>query len=370
MKDGMTLQAFATEVQRQAESKKDFKVPTQKMEMIPLPDYRGAVSPEGYAMKYEMVLDSGSRGRFGYPARRLFHQQVSERTRIPWDYYERMQNKQPELFCNSVNTWLHDTDEIRMVRTLDGQARAYLGNVYRPLDNFDLFRAVAPHLVGEKRAGIRIVSANITETRFYIKAFSTRLRSEISVGDIVEAGVSIMNSEVGHGQLAVEPSVLRLTCLNGATINDSALKRRHVGGRSDSPDVEEYYSDQTRSAMDEAFWRQVCDVVDGCFSEVMFRKQVDKLKSATDRRIPKGGASLQEVVEVTKKQFSLSESEGDLILKNLIEGADLSQYGLMNAVTLAAQSGSVSYDRATELEHIGGEILELPQKSWNTMVAA
>jgi hypothetical protein len=371
MREGLSMQAFAAEVQRQANVKRDFRVPTTKMRMVPMQDYNPLKSPEGYPMKCEITLDAGEKGTFGFPARRLFHQQLADRLRVPWDYYERCHNAAPELLCGNVNYWLqHGEPEVRMVRTLDHQARAYLGSKYRPMDNFDLFRAVAPFLMGDKARGIRVMSVMITETRFYIKAFTSLIRGEVTVGDVVEAGVTITNSEVGHGQISVEPSFLRLICLNGATINDSSLKRRHVGGRSDTDGVEEYYSDRTRSAMDDAFWRQVVDVVAGCFDDVMFAKQLDKLKAAADHRIPKGGASLQEIVQEMTKNYSLSNSEGDLILKNLIEGGDLSQYGLMNAITLAAQSEDMGYDRATDLEHIGGQILELPQKAWNDMVSA
>jgi hypothetical protein len=369
MKEGITMQAFAAEVQRQASVKRDFKVPTSKMHMAPMPHYSGLQSPDGTSLKFEISLDAGEKGTFGFPARRLFHQQLADRLRVPWEYYERCHNSAPELLCGNVNYWFqHGEPEVRMVRTLDSQARAYLGSKYRPMDNYDLFVAVAPFLMNAR--GIRVMSVMITETRFYIKAFTERIRGEVQVGDIVEAGVTITNSEVGHGQISVEPSFLRLICLNGATINDAALKRRHVGGRSDSSDVEEYFSDRTKSAIDEAFWRQVVDVVKGSFDEVMFQRQLDKMKVALDHRIPKGGASLQEIVIEVTNNYNLTVSEGDIILKNLIEGGDLSQYGLMNAVTLAAQSEDISYDRSTELEHIGGQILELPQKSWSDMVAA
>lgn len=40
-------------------------------------------------------------------------------------------------------------------------------------------------------------------------------------------------------------------------------------------------------------------------------------------------------------------------------GGDNSRYGLINAVTAASKLAD-SYERATELEHIGGELLALP----------
>lgn len=50
--------------------------------------------------------------------------------------------------------------------------------------------------------------------------------------------------------------------------------------------------------------------------------------------------------------------------KNLIEGKDLTLYGLSNAVTRYSQDVG-NYDRATLLEGIGYEILTMPPKQWS-----
>ena len=54
------------------------------------------------------------------------------------------------------------------------------------------------------------------------------------------------------------------------------------------------------------------------------------------------------------------------MLKHLIQGGDLSAWGLGNAVTRAAQDVA-SYDRATEMESIGGKVIELSPAEWRTM---
>ena len=51
--------------------------------------------------------------------------------------------------------------------------------------------------------------------------------------------------------------------------------------------------------------------------------------------------------------------EKSAILCQLFMDQDLSRYGLVNAVT-ATSKMSQSYERATELERIGGEILSMP----------
>jgi hypothetical protein len=367
MKTGMQLGEFAREVARQATAKRDFKAPSSKLRVRVVDPMNIETSPEGFQMRY--AIEIGDHGAF--PMRRLMHQQVAERTKIRWEYYERMMTEGPELVPLNVNYWFDHQDETRLVRTLDGQARAYLGDKYRPLDNYDLFQAVAPTLMGSQALGMRIESVQITETKFFIKAFSERITAAVKLNDVVQAGVVITNSEVGHSQISIEPAFYRLVCYNGMIRPDSSLKRRHVGrGVGEMEGVEEFFTDATRRADDEAFWRKVVDVVRGSFDEVNFRKFVEKMREAADNQIPKGGASLQEVQEVVQKRYGLTDTEGETILRNLIEGADLSQWGLANAITLAAQDEAVTYERATELERLGGQVIELSQRDWKELVAA
>jgi hypothetical protein len=369
MKQGMTMHDFAAEVQRQANVKRDFKAPSSQLRVAVLDSGAQIVSPEGFRMKFGLGL--GGRVQQVFPMRKLMHQQMAERLKIRWEYYERMMEEGPELIPLNTNYWLTHQDEVRLVRTLDGQARAYLGDKYRPLDNYDLFKAIAPVLMGANAAGMRIESIMITETRFYIKAFSERITAQVKLGDVVQAGVSITNSEVGHSAIAVEPAFYCLACYNGAIRPDSSLKRRHIGrGAGDMEGVEEFFTDATRRADDEAFWRKVVDVVRGSFEEANFQKFVQKMREAADHTIPKGGATLQEIQEVVQSKYGLTDTEGEAILRNLIEGSDLSQYGLANAITRTAQEDDLSYDRATELERLGGTIIELSTSDWKELVAA
>jgi hypothetical protein len=371
MKTGMTLSAFAAEISRQNAAKRDFKAPSSKLEVVTTGT--PVLSPEGFKMQFSLNLE----GKGLFPMRKLFHQQLAERTKIPWNYYERLLD---EIDCGSakddplpynVNYWLEKQNEVRLVRTLDGQARAYLGDKYRPLDNFDLFKAIAPVLMGAQNKGMRIESIQITETRFYVKAFSERITGEVKLNDVVQAGVVITNSEVGHSQISIEPAFYRLVCYNGMIRPDASLKRRHVGrGVGEMENVEEFFSDATRRADDEAFWRKVVDVARGSFEETRFREFIEKMRAAADNAIPKGGASLQEVQEVVQSKYGLTGIESDDILRNLINGGDLSQYGLANAITLTAQDDGVTYERATELERLGGQVIELSQRDWRELVAA
>src|SRR5205807_5509468 len=100
---------------------------------------------------------------------------------------------------------------------------------------------------------------------------------------------------------------------------------------------------------------KVADVVGAAVSETQFNALVAQLREAKEgRRLAKP----KEAMERLGKRLSLTEAEGESVLKHLIEGADLSAYGVLNAVTRASQDSS-SYERATELETMGGQVLAL-----------
>ena len=69
------------------------------------------------------------------------------------------------------------------------------------------------------------------------------------------------------------------------------------------------------------------------------------------------------MIEVTGKTYGLNQGEQDDVLTYLIQGGDLSLYGLSNAITRASQNIE-SYDRATALEAIGWNVATMPATQW------
>ena len=59
--------------------------------------------------------------------------------------------------------------------------------------------------------------------------------------------------------------------------------------------------------------------------------------------------------------FSLSRSTATGVLQHLIEGGDLTLYGLANAVTRYSQDVE-NYDRASKLEEIGYQVMTMSPK--------
>ena len=75
------------------------------------------------------------------------------------------------------------------------------------------------------------------------------------------------------------------------------------------------------------------------------------------------------VVEVTAKRLGLNETEGKSVLRHLIEGGDLSRFGMFNAITRMSADVE-SYDRASELEVIGPQVIELAKDDWKVLAEA
>lgn len=202
--------------------------------------------------------------------------------------------------------------------------------------------------------GYSVESCEVTENRLYLKILNKRLEMEVRKGDIVQAGVMISNSEVGLGAVSVQPLVYRLVCTNGLIINDFGERRNHVGRQAKMAEDFTLYSDETLEAEDKAFMLKLRDTTMAAIEESRFAQVVDKLKEAAG--IPIKG-NVQEVVELTGREFGITQDEQNGIFKYLVEGGDLSLYGLTNAVTRASQDVE-SYDRATTLEGIGWQIMQ------------
>ena len=114
------------------------------------------------------------------------------------------------------------------------------------------------------------------------------------------------------------------------------MKKYHVGrtnGHSDDA-IQALLRDETKALNDQAFWATVQDVVRGTLQEATFQQIVDRWRDATQEHLT--GDPVQ-VVEVTAKRFGLTEPERRSVLQHLVEGGDLSRYGLANALTRASQ---------------------------------
>lgn len=349
MKEGMSLQEFALELQKQNEMKQDYLVDSRSLQM------------EAFAGRpYLHLYDKGMEVVEPLEINQVAHRQIASHLKIPADYYDKMQEEQPELLARNVNTWLSQSSDKRMLRTLGGTARAFLSSRYKRIDNMDIATIAIPILSGIN--GVRIESCQLTDRRMYIKAVNPRLEAEVVPGDIVQAGVIISNSEVGQGSVSIQPLIYRLVCSNGMIVNEAQTKAKHIGRIVSSDENFQIYSEKTIQAEDKAFLLKVQDTVKAAVDETRFSRIVAHMQEA--KKLPMNTADVPEVIRLASRQFNLTKEESAGVLQRLIESNDLNLYGLANAVTRYSQDVE-SYDRATDLEAAGYNILTMPVRQWN-----
>lgn len=349
MRTDLSLKDLAAELQRRAENKSDYVIDTRKVKMED---------------DTKLSFDNGV--RHNLEVNDTAHRQIASRLEIPAKYYDRLRSASPALLATNVNHWLHNDPDTRMIRTLDGKVRAVLSDRYNRIENEEIARAALPALL--EQDGVQIMSSSITETRMYIKAVFTKVQGEVKKGDVVQAGVMISNSEVGMGAVSIKPLIYRLICTNGMVIEDSKFTARHVGGRVlETDDVRGMLTDETLKADDKAIMLKVRDVVRASFDQVRFQRQLELMQGSTGEKLT---GNPVEAVKLLAQKNNLNEFEEGSILRNLIEGADLSRWGVLNAITATAKEEVLSYDRATELEALGGRMLMIPANDWKQLAIA
>jgi len=348
---GKTIQQLAATLQANTEAKKDFVSDTREMNMEPSHN----------------MLDINNVGTF--EVNHIAHQQIANRLGIPKRYYDAMHQEAPGLLSTNVNHWFQNEPARRMVRTMNGTARAFLSDRYRRIDNEQIAASVLPILLGHN-AGFEIMSSEVTDKHLYLQARLPRLEGEAKVGDPVQAGLTIRNSEVGLGSFTIDPMIYTLSCTNGMvsanTIADGRMRKTHLGGQVQAGDDNVVYANDTQAADDKAFMLKIRDAVSQLSDPANFQRIIDNLRTAAESVTVQNPIK---AVEQLGKAFVMPQSELDGVLETFIKAGDYSKYGMINSVTAQANELE-SYDRAFELEIMGGQLLKMPVKQWEKIAIA
>jgi hypothetical protein len=125
----------------------------------------------------------------------------------------------------------------------------------------------------------------------------------------------------------------------------------------------EIYSNEALRADDRAFMLKLRDVVRTAVDEAKFAQVVSRLRASAGVKIT---GDVPDVVELAAKEYGFTQGEQSGVLRHLIEGHDLSLYGLSNAVTRASQEAE-NYDRATAMEEAGWQIITMNPQLWRAL---
>lgn len=353
MRTGISLQDLARKLEENRDSKRDMIVSTSAARVV----------AEGG--KLAMFVP----GEGLFPLQPHPMRQIAQHVDIPAKYAERMRTTNPALLATNVNAWFgFNKPEKRMFRTLRSEGRAFLSNRYQRIENDRIAEVALPALADFP--GIKVVSSEVTDSRLYLQAVLPSLQGEVvtpsnkrRVGDVIQAGVVISNSEVGLGRVDVSELDFRLVCLNGM-VGESLFKRTHVGRKiEDTDDLD--WADDTRRADDDALMLKIRDMVKAALDGARFRARLDKMSALAGTEM----ANPIKAVELLPTLLPITDGEGTSILKSLIAGGDLSAWGLLNAVTAQAHAAD-SYDRSVEFEQLGGRMLNLPAADWKRVLEA
>lgn len=360
MKQGMPIDEFVAEIHRLDQSKQDFVATTDRLQLHQAQEARLGYELSGQA-EDEQVL-------FMNPVKETAHEQIGARLGIPRSYYTRCDREAPDLLLDNVNYWFRQKNDRRLIRILDGKVRAFLSDRYARIDHVDVLRAIEQplvHLQGE--CGARVESCQVTDAKMYVKIVVPGIEEAVDVGDVVQAGFVISNSEIGAGAFTVQQMVYRLVCKNGM-VRGQSLRKTHLGGRISDDGDASIWSDDTRRSEDNTTLLAARDVVRAATDMTRFQAVVARMREVG--HMPDATNSIS-TVERLGKTYGLSDVEQGLVLNCFVANAPrdgLGLYGLLNAVTEASQSIE-DYERATDLEELGGNLLDLTSEQWSALRA-
>lgn len=370
MKKGLSLVELAQKIDADSKAKKDLIVPTQQLTLVE--EVHHVVS-SGKQVRNEALYVAGEGS---YAMTDHFHGQMAQRLGIPKRYYDKMRQEAPRLLENNVNHWFREQPEERMIRTQSGTARAFLSNRYHRIDNDQIAEAALSAFAdfGDKNP-LEIISTQVTEQRLYINARFPALEGAVAVGDPVQMGLTISNSEIGSGRLSVVPMLYRLVCTNGmvrgTAFDGAGMKRSHLGRKVEASEDYSIYRDDTIEADDRALMLKIRDTIGQLSDPDRFMDMIAKLREAN------AGTEIQnpvKAVEILTNKISATEKEGESILANLLRGDEglplnLTRWGAANAVTRLANDVE-DFDRSQELMSLGSKVLDLSKKDWEEIALA
>ena len=370
MHNGMNLQEMLGEVIRHNDTKKDFIANTEEhIAMVEMPH-------ENYANDLALVLsrpESSELERFGITEN--FHRQVATRLLIPSKYYFRLMEDHRDLLLHNVNELFNREPTLRMIRTLDGKARAFLSRQYRRVDNQEILEATLPVIRGD--FDTTILSTNVDDNRMKFKCLFNGDDHAINLGptqrsggqdEIVHTGFEMGNCETGGGSFYVRGFTYTDFCTNGCVFGSEEIatfKQIHVGSKLGISE-NMLLSNETMKKEDELIISAAKDVLTNLASPKFTEKVGERMRAM------RNGATVKDAhtaVELITKELRLSEKQSRGVLESFIRDQEYTQWGMLNAVTEQANTEE-SYIVSSHIEELGNKIINLPANRWSAIANA
>lgn len=342
------------------------------------------------------------------------HSQVANKQDIPFRYYKRMLTGgrlELDLLCQNVNHWLSvQVKKKRLIRTIDGQVRAFLGSRYRIISHLDLVTQAVMVVTGQEKAdtlqdqpwakGARCFSWALSPMNLDVSFVNPAITVDLNNlaagytihdtqhqkdnggggtgflyaghgtvessnprqggwfmkpegGSQVMPAVRIRNSETGHGGLTVTAGLYEAICDNTSHLG-TQLAQVHLGGELDEKVL---WSADTNDRMNQVIMAKVRDVVRSAFNPDELLKwakrfkgletvQVEDLKETVANLVTLGGLNEGVRDDILAAYHGMTQARGNLF--DVQRGVTAAAHGLREGAP----------DVAASLEDLGGTIIE------------
>jgi len=287
------------------------------------------------------------RDRLGtYPVRDLAFTQLCQRIGAPSSYLKALPAK---LQMANLNWGLARQQSPALLRLAGNEIRAIVSERYAALDDELVLNMVADCLDRSGYGDDAMVRAISTGPHTVLRVTLPSEGRAVKVGDVIEHGIDIANSELGLRSVQVTPVTYRLVCANGMRSWKSAatMRMRHVG----DPDR---LADQLRDAIPVAFaeargdlerWARAVDrLIDDALEEVEALRGFGLTKSDV----------LAVASEVAAEGGALPEHSSASVTQALSHHST-TVFDVANAITAAARRKST--DARLSLEEAGHRYL-------------
>ena len=364
MKQGITsVENLVNEVNSFKDLKRDYIADVRNTEM----EYQGVGN-------FKLNIE----GNVEYDVNNNAMSQMAAWAHIPMSYVNYMQeNGQGNLVADNFNSWFKSPvqdNTRRMYRGMKdtfaekaGVWRSFHSNRFKRVDHEHILDAVMPEIenLADEYGDISIASLGLTDNKMYLKVLFPKTEAE-AVGDIVQFGLTIGNSEIGKSQAFVSPLVYVLRCLNGMVLPDTGLKVRHVGSKIEEDGYVDYSNDTVESDQ-KTIMLKLRDTIRAVCNKENRNKILNKINESSSESTFVDNP--MKAIEKTAKLYNFTQKETEDATLSFIKRGDYSKWGMVNAVTEVANTHN-SYDRASNLESLGGRILTMGKSQWEEIALA
>lgn len=292
--------------------------------------------------------------------------QLFNRVNVPIRYVNKQSaagNK--DVMWKHLQDLLNASDKKVMLRTLDSQVRAVMSSSYKIIDSYDVLTKTM-ELIGQHEADV--MEVKVFDDSFQLTACKSDMCEKLADyfdnagahtwfregGDPQFPLLSISNNESGDGGLHVKFGFFASVCNNSAMLRESVVELRHVGSDMATRVAESLVlSASTRNAIAAADILKIGDAVAACFTKEKFQELVRVMARAKTDAIDE--SKVEAACKAVVVAGGLPRDTLTLMMEKLMNGRDMSRYGLAQATTELAHKASDGL--AFKLEAAGGELL-------------